>query len=152
VPPCYCAGRLIAKFRLTRDPGFWDAGFDAISQSALYPTGGQFEELCLQIRGELGTEVEPGRLGKFLQEWADLENLILTMARRRGEKVFSLREAVSALSRHQALPSGMRDQLDELRQLRNLAVHEPKRVEPQALAEAFERISALRSEAGKLGS
>jgi uncharacterized protein YutE (UPF0331/DUF86 family) len=144
--------RLISKFRLRAGLMFWDKGFEAIPKEALYPSGDRIEEICKQLRGELGTEVEPGRLGMFLQEWADLENHILTMARQRREKVFSLGEAINILSRYEVLPLGIQEQINRLRRLRNLAVHEPKRVKPEELTEAFEEILALKSDTKKLST
>jgi uncharacterized protein YutE (UPF0331/DUF86 family) len=142
--------RLIAKFRLINDRIFWGKGFDAIPKSALYPSGDRVKEICDRIKGELGTEVEPGRLGRFLQEWTDLENLILNLARRRKERVFSLREAISLLSSSKVLTVGMQERLDRLRRLRNIAVHDPKRLEPEDLANGINEISVLRSETRKL--
>jgi uncharacterized protein YutE (UPF0331/DUF86 family) len=138
--------RLIAKFRLRRDDDFWGEGFGPIPESDLYPPDDRFEEICSQVKEELGTEIEPGRLGSFLQAWADLENMILTIARRRREKVFSLREALTVLSRYELLPSGMGERLDKLRQLRNIAVHEPSRLKPGDLSFGLQEISELRSE------
>lgn len=139
--------RLVAKFRLRRDRTFWSKGFGAIPKSALYPSGDRVQEICAQIKNELGTEVEPGRLGRFLHGWTDLENLILTLARRRREKVFSLREAIGVLVKAEMLPFDFQNRLEYLRRLRNIAVHEPRRLRPKDLTNGLEEISALKSKA-----
>ena len=143
--------RLIAKFRLRRDRTFWDKGFGVIPESALYPRGDRVREICEHIKQELGTEVEPGRLGRFLQEWTELENLILTLARRRREKIFSLREAITVLLKAEIVPFDFQERLDKLRRLRNRAVHEPRLLRPQDLTDGLQEILALRSEARSLG-
>lgn len=138
--------RLIAKFCLRPAYSFWGSGFDSIPEKALYPSQDRVLEICNQVKIELGSELEPGRLGRFLQEWTDLESLILSSARRRREKVFSLREALSILSKAEMLPVEIQTRLDKLRRLRNSAVHEPKRLKPQDLAQGLEEIVALRNQ------
>lgn len=139
--------RLIAKFRLKRNGNFWGKSFGVIPKSALYPLGDRVQKICENIKKEIGTEVEPGRLGRFLQEWTDLETLILTLARRRSEKVFSLREALSVLFRAEILPLNFSERLDSLRRLRNLAVHEPRRLKPQDLTDGLQEVLVLMNEA-----
>ena len=144
--------RLIAKFQLERGSKFWDSGFDVIPRSILYPEEDLVKEICSGIRlelGELGTEVGPGDLGRFLQEWTDLENIILSMARNYQEKVFSFREAVNVLTRKELLPSDLSEQLDHLRQIRNFAVHEPRKMKSQDLVEALQSVIALKDQIRK---
>jgi hypothetical protein len=145
--------RLIAKFRLDQGSKFWNSGFDVIPGSILYPEMDRVKEICLDIRaelGEMGTEVGPGDLGRFLQEWTDLENIILSMARNYQEKVFSIREAINVLYRKELLPHNLNEQLDRLRRIRNLAVHEPRKMKSQDLVEALQSVIELKNQIRKI--
>ena len=102
----------------------------------------RFEEICSQVKEEL----ETGGLGSFLQSWAELENMLFTVARRRREKVLSLKEALDVLSEYELLPYGTAERLDELRKLRNIAVQEPSRLKPEDLSFALRESSELRNE------
>jgi hypothetical protein len=42
--------RLIAKFRISRKPGFLEKGFEPVPESMLYPKNDRFEEICSAIR------------------------------------------------------------------------------------------------------
>lgn len=135
--------RLIAKFRLRRRDSFWSAGFAALPKDTLYPGKDRLQEICEQVAGELGTEVDPGRIGKFLQEWTDLESRLMTLARERRQKVYSLREALSVLREAELLPRAMLGEVDDLRKVRNKVVHRPGSVGPEDLVETSEKLSAL---------
>lgn len=136
--------RLIAKFFIKRDKKFWGKGFGVIPKSVLYPPGDRVNNICRNIKIEIGTELESSQLGRFLQEWTDFENIILTSARQYKEKVFSLREGISVLTKKEMLPPEIRSRLDILRQLRNQAVHEPRKVRPNELADGLENIHDLK--------
>lgn len=140
--------RLIAKFLIRRHSNFWGKGFGAIPKLALFPAGDRIERICRRIKDEIGTELEPGQLGKFLQEWTDFENIILTTARQYQDKVFSLREGLSVLVKKELIPSEFRNRLERLRLLRNRAVHEPRKVKPNDLKEGIEEIFYLKKETG----
>jgi len=144
--------RLIAKFQLEHGSQFWDSGFRAFPKAILYPREDRFREICSEIRkdiGEIGTEAGPGDLGRFLQEWTDLESIILSMARKYQEKVFSFREATSILYSKELLPSDLSKQLDYLRRIRNLAVHEPRKMKSQDLIESLQSIIELKNQIRK---
>jgi uncharacterized protein YutE (UPF0331/DUF86 family) len=132
--------RLIAKFRLQRGSSFWGRGFEAIPERVLYPSKDKMNNICSELKEELGSELEPSRVGRFLQEWTKVENIVLTAARKRQQKVYSMREAIGVLSRSKHFP---RQRLEELRTLRNLIVHEPSRVTPQNLAFALDSVKEL---------
>ena len=135
--------RLIAKFRIRLDAGFWGADFQPIPRTALYPDGDRMLALCADIREVVGTEVEAGQLGRFLQAWAKLEGRLMSLARERGARVYSVREAVDTLSRESLLAEDVRHQLDQLRRTRNTAVHEPLRLKLGQLGEATEALQTL---------
>ncbi|OGR29251.1 MAG: hypothetical protein A2139_06845 [Desulfobacca sp. RBG_16_60_12] len=137
---------LVAKFVLKRSRGFWRRGFSPLPRSALFPELDLVQRICNDLREELGTEVEPGRLGQFLQAWTDLENDLMTLARQRKQRVFSLREAVSVLHRAERLSRDFLVSIDQIRQLRNRVVHQPRTVTPDELAGARIQIRKLQAQ------
>lgn len=137
--------RLVAKFRISRDDSFWAGGFAPIPRAALYPDRDKMLALCVSIRDEIGTEVDSGQLGRFLQSWANLEGRLMSLARLRRERVFSVREAIDLLARDRILPTDLRERLDALRATRNTAVHQASDLKPGQLAAASTEIESLRS-------
>jgi len=138
--------RLIAKFRLSRSKSFWGMGFRQIPESLLYPEKDWFKEICSSIRTEVEKEgVGPVNLGRFLQEWTDLESTITRIARKYQERVFSFREATTVLYKNELLPSELQEQLDNLRKFRNLAVHEPSRLDTKDLTEALHKLVEVKN-------
>lgn len=135
--------RLIAKFRFNTGRAFWSGGFSPIPREALFPSQDRIQELCSAIKEELGTELELGRLGSFLHAWTHLERMLLTAARERKDRVFSLREAMSLLMRSEDIPEQLLPELENLRKIRNQAVHEPGKVGSRELADARRRTKAL---------
>lgn len=101
--------------------------------------------LCDEIRSEVGTEVEAGQLGRFLQSWANLEGRMMSLARQRHKRVFSVREAIDLLARDELLPGDLRKRLDALRETRNIAVHKASTLKRGQLASATEEMESLRS-------
>jgi hypothetical protein len=142
--------RLIAKFCLIPKSKFWEKGFDQIPKKALYPSGDKIEEICNQIKTDVGTDFEPGRLGQFLQQWTNLESLIFSLARRRRKNIFSIMEALNVLSKAEILPVEIRSKLDKVRKLRNLASHQPERLTLNELSEGFREISILKWQLAKI--
>lgn len=135
--------RLIAKFRISRDPSFWAGGFEPIPRAALYPGGDRMQGLCAGIRDEVGTDVDAGQLGRFLQAWANLEGRLMSLARQRHARVFSVREAIDLLARDGALPGDLRSRLDALRAIRNTAVREAAKLKAGQLTAAGLEIDDL---------
>ena len=125
--------RLIAKFAIPRAKAFWGAGFEQIPETALYPKGDTILDLCTNMRMELREELQPGDLGEFNKEWAGLEEYLLDDARRMTERNVSVREAIAALAKSGALNSEQSAQLEMLRKFRNMLVHQPKGVGPEAV-------------------
>lgn len=143
--------RLVAKFRLRRNGSFWGMGFKQIPASLLYPKNDKFQKICSSIQAEVEKEgVGPINLGRFLQEWADLENIVMSLARRYQEKVFSFREATMVLYKKELLPSQLQAQLESLRKLRNVTVHEPNRLESKDLTEALKQVVEVKTQLKKL--
>jgi hypothetical protein len=137
--------RLIAKFRIPRNDAFWEGESAPIPPSALYPSGDRMLELCDGIRNEVGTEIEAGQLGRFLQSWSNLEGRLMSLARQRHKRVFSVREAIDLLARDGTLASELRQRLGALRETRNVAIHNASRLKPGQLASATAEMESLRS-------
>jgi uncharacterized protein YutE (UPF0331/DUF86 family) len=116
-------GRLVAKYQIRRGASFWGKGFDPIPHRALYPSSDKILALCEKIEREVGTEVEPSQLGRFLQAWVNVEALLLTLARLRQEKVYSAVQALRILANSKVVPSDVLVRLNSLRRTRNMAVH-----------------------------
>ena len=112
----------------------------------LYPIGDRMLKLCDGIREEVGTDVEAGQLGRFLQSWAKLEGRLMSIARQRRERVFSVREAIDVFAHDGLLPTELRNRLDALRLTRNTAVHRASDLKPGQLSAASTEIEALRPE------
>jgi len=136
--------RLIAKFEIPRARAFWGTGFDAIPRSALYPSGDRIFDLCTSLMQKTKTELQPGRLGDFVKEWADLEEALLDQARRLTSRNVSVREAIQALSRLGKLTPDQAANLDNLRQLRNYVIHHPSKAAVEDVASSIDLIGDLK--------
>ena len=67
----------------------------------------------------------------------------MNLARKRRDRVVSMREAIDVLARHEVLPSEFRKRLDLLRQTRNTAVHRASDLKPGQLSNASAEIEVL---------
>ena len=143
--------RLITKFRLIRSKSFWRGGFQPIPKRVLYPKNDKVGEICKDISAEIGSEIEPGRLGLFLQNWTNLENLLMEMSRRYQQKVYSLRESISILRSKRLITSETFNRINKIRQLRNMAVHEPHRIEASDLIYGVSEVQDILSDLKELG-
>jgi len=123
--------RLIAKFRIPVESSFWGVGFARIPIDVLYPKHDRVEELCKQIKVDAIQRSSPRELGEFVLLWAVLEEAFLGMASSTQARMFTVREAIKRLSDQTIIEPDLAEQLDAVRKLRNLAVHEPKKA-PQA--------------------
>ena len=123
--------RLIAKFKIPNNNSFWNKGFSAIPEIALYPRNDRIQKLCEELGKELGTEDDPGQLGLMLQAWVRLESRLLDLARAKNENVRSVLEALRVLQNSQdLLDRKMFYQIDQIRKIRNIAVHTPDKARP----------------------
>ncbi len=133
--------RIVAKFRLERNKDFLGNDFGNIQKSALYPTDKVFGEICTQIK----EKIVSGRLGRFLQEWTNLENLILTLSRRGIDKVYSINEAINILQQEETISTEIKLKLHELRHFRNSAIHGPDIFTHHELKSKLNEITTLRN-------
>lgn len=137
--------RLIAKFSFSNTKSFWGHGFDPIPKIALYPRGDKIQKLCQEIGKEIGTELDPGKLGLLLQAWVRLESHLLHIARSRNEKVYSAHEALRVLQSTELVGSDVLRRLDHVRRIRNAAIHTPDKIKPEELSLARQEIDELTS-------
>lgn len=135
--------RLIAKFAIPGTKRFWGPGFQMIPRSALYPSGDHIEALCDKLGEVVYTEWQPGDLGQFIQEWADLEERLLNWARQQSERNVSVREGIKVLARQELLGPDVAESLDRLRRVRNVAVHTPKALPSGTLHEAMRQLRTV---------
>lgn len=132
--------RLIAKFKPAEVEAFWGDGFEPIPHSALYPDADRIQAICAEISQEVGNAVRPAQLGKFLQAWSSLESLVLSLARQKKERVYSMQEAIRTLQHAEQLGPMLHMKLDAVRQARNRVVHQPDKVKQEELRGLIEDI------------
>jgi hypothetical protein len=83
--------RLIAKFQIPSKSTFWGRGFSRIPETILYPRGDHIGKLCKSISLDLKSQLLPGQLGEFIQEWSDLEAKLQKLAQSYEPRIFSVR-------------------------------------------------------------
>jgi hypothetical protein len=120
--------RLLAKFKIPNNKTFWGKGFDQIPKKSLYPDNDPIFDLCQQIKDIADKELRTGDLGEFLKLWAELEEKLVTLARKQTDRFLSVREAIRMLFESGYLDKEQSYQIDRLRTFRNTLVHTPKKV------------------------
>jgi hypothetical protein len=134
---------LIAKFELKRKH-FWGSGFSALPANTLYPEKDRVHAICTELKQEeIGNTIQPGRLGQFIQEWTDLENNIMTLARKQNKKVYSLREALPLILANGGINRNQAREINELRQIRNFVIHKPNEIETEKILSSIKRIRQI---------
>lgn len=145
--------RLIAKFKIPNRKSFWGKGFSSIPEIALYPRSDRIHELCEELSAELGTESDPTQLGLLLKAWVNLESYLLALVRSRNQNVYTAHEALRFLQSSQLiLDRSFFYRIENLRKIRNIAVHSPEktragefssaRIEMEKITEELKRIAA----------
>jgi len=135
--------RLIAKYQILSLTRFWGNDFSKIPESVLFPRGDRIGKLCKEISLELQSQLLPGQLGEFIQDWTELENFLLTKARDREKRVFSIIEAIDVLSSAGIIKQEFIYELHELRKFRNMVVHEPKRITQEQIEERISQVQKI---------
>jgi uncharacterized protein YutE (UPF0331/DUF86 family) len=135
--------RLIAKFQIPGQSKFWGRGFSMIPASVLYPKGDRIGKLCNELSLELKSQLLPGQLGEFLQEWAELETYLVTKARDREKRVFSIIEAINVLASAGAIERDLVYELHEMRKFRNMVIHEPKKISPEQIEDRITQVQKI---------
>ncbi|MBN2502111.1 MAG: FRG domain-containing protein, partial [Anaerolineales bacterium] len=142
--------RLIAKFRIPSQAKFWGTGFSRIPKNVLYPKRDRIGKLCESISLELKSQLLPGQLGEFLQEWTELEESLIGRARDQDQRVFSNVEAIDALGESGLIDQEIIYELHELRKFRNVVVHEPKKITQDQIEEKIEQIRKIKPKLRKV--
>jgi len=138
--------RLIAKFEIPNNKSFWGRNFNMIPKNALYPSKDKVLELCNRIKDISERELSPGQLGEFLTLWSELEEFILNEVRKRNNRVYNMREAVSQLYKMQFLNQEEYYQIDRLRKFRNAIVHTPKKISSPEILDFTENLRMTKEE------
>lgn len=120
--------RLLAKFVIPNNKTFWGRGFDPIPKKSLYPDNDPIYDLCQQIKDIADKELKTGDLGEFLKAWAELEEILVTSARRQTDRFMSVREANRLLVENREIDKEIYYQIERLRTFRNTLVHTPKKI------------------------
>jgi len=136
--------RLIAKFEIPNERDFWGSGFSKIPHSVLFPKGDKVQKICEEIKLELKHELLPGELGDFMKEWTDLESVIMESAQMKGQKIYSIRNAINILTKSNKISQDFVISINKLHNFRNLVVHEPKKVTSSEIEENIREIRYLK--------
>ena len=104
------------------------------------------KDLCDSIDLGLDTGPAPNVLGAFLSAWTSLEQLLLSRAQQREERVLTLRHAVEGLRRRRDISQTHYKELTQLRELRNRVVHGSDVPPDDVLVKETARIERLRNE------
>jgi len=136
--------RLIAKFEIPSGKSFWNSGVEIMPKKALYPENDQVHELCKKIipqarMQKLGT----GEIGNFIIQWARLEEIILSYARKITQRNLSIPEALRALVQNGVISPVMASELDIVRRIRNVVAHKPDTVNELDVHKGLEMLKYL---------
>jgi hypothetical protein len=140
--------RLIAQFEIPTGASFWGAGLKRIGLAELYPVEDSIGQLCKSIRRGMATGPGPESLGIFIAAWTGLEQLLVVRAQRREERVLTFGQALKSLRKTGQIPDALFEELDDLRRLRNRAVHGQERPSDARLRQAAKRAEHLRDTFG----
>ena len=143
--------RLIAKFAIPNDDAFWGQGLSRVPEQELFPPDDSVRDLCELL--DLTTPEAPSgspelALGEFVAAWTALEQLLLSDAQRRRDRVPTLREAIDILERDGVIEPWVASQIHQLRIMRNKLMHPEDRDRPDdyVLLKAAEDIRKIRKE------
>jgi len=139
--------RLIIKIKIPNNISFWGKEFNRIPDSLLFPTNDEIINLLEPLKELLKKEFMTGDLGDFLEEWSELENLIKNRFadfkdfKRRN---YSISKLIGMLNKQNVISKDFFLRFDELRSIRNVLVHEPKRIQREHLPKLIKEIQELK--------
>ena len=136
--------RLIAQFEIPTTSSFWGLGLARVADSELFPPEDSIRDLCASIDVGPGPAPEPESLGAFVAAWTGLEQLLVSQAQRYEERVLTVGQALRSLRKHERIPQAVLGELEQLRQLRNRAVHGHDTPSDLMLQQSAERVEQLR--------
>jgi len=136
--------RLVAQFEIPATPTFWGSGMSRVPDVELFPPEDSIRDLCASIDVGVGPGTEPESLGAFVAAWTGLEQVLVSRAQRHEDRVLTFGQALRDLRKKGHLPEPVLAELEQLRQLRNRAVHGRDRPSDADLRQAAERVEQLR--------
>jgi len=136
--------RLIMKFKIPNNTDFWGKEFHRIPDKLLFPKGDKILKLCKSLETALKQDLQPGRLGVFLEEWSDLETILKKKAINFQKRVFSLGQSIKIILRKELINRKTYNLLDELRKFRNSVVHEPNKINQEDLDKYLKKINEIK--------
>ena len=136
--------RLIMKFKIANNNSFWGKEFHRIPDKLLFPRGDKILKLCETLEVDIKKDLQPGRLGDFLEEWSDLEAILKKRATDFQKRVYSFRQSIMILLKKELINRKTYILLDELRKFRNSVVHEPKGIDQKDLDEYLKKIKEIK--------
>jgi hypothetical protein len=125
--------RLIAKFRIPNNNGFWGEHFSKISEKALLPSDDKVTKLCKSISLKLDFEYQPEELGKFILAWNELEKDFVTSAETISEGVRTVTSASAVLNKEIGIPEHLIGEINQLKTYRDEVFHGSKRASSSEL-------------------
>jgi hypothetical protein len=136
--------RLIAKFVIPNNDSFWGGGFHKIPKDSLYPDNDPIWELCQQVKDIADKELKTGALGEFLKSWAELDDQVVTLARKLTSRNLSNREAIRELYNRQMITQTFLYEFDRMREFRNRLVHTPSKISALEVVDKIEFLNVLK--------
>jgi len=140
--------RLIIKIKIPKDGSFWGKEFNRIPDELLFPKNDRLLALLNPLKKSLKKEFMTGDLGDFLEEWLELENLLkdkVAYFKDFERRNYSVRRLIDLLYKRNIISKDIYTKLDELRLVRNILIHEPKKIEKEHLPEIIKKVRELKS-------
>jgi hypothetical protein len=138
--------RVIAQFEIPANDGFWGANLSRVADDELFPPEDSVKDICDSIDVGIDSGPAPNVLGAFVSVWTSLEQLILSRAQQREERVLTLRHAIEGLRRRRDISQAEFNELTQVRELRNRVVHGSDVPPDELLTKYTDRIERIRNE------
>lgn len=142
--------RLIAKFRISNSPIFWEHDFSVIPKRWLYPENDRVLEICKQIVPEIKTELLEGDLGAFIKRWSNVESILVQTARQMGNSVYNISVTLRYLLNKNIINPEQFYRLDKIRKLRNFIVHEPLKLNSEEFIKYLNELDKIADEINQI--
>lgn len=137
--------RLIAKFEIPSGDSFWDRSFSPIPKSFLYPQGDKIEDLCQSLRVILRDSLKPGEIGDFLKVWTEIEEQLITKAKKITDRQLTINETINLLTAKRIITKELMYEIDVIRRFRNQLVHKLKTIKPAEVQTFIVRIQEIKN-------
>jgi len=140
--------RLIIKIKIPNDISFWGNEFNRIPDRVLFPTNDKMLSLLDPLKEYVKKGFMTGDIGDFLEEWSELESIIRNKFsgfadfKRRN---YSISKLIGLLNKKNVITKDFFLRFNELRSIRNILVHEPRRKEKEYLPKFIKEIQELKN-------